>query len=82
MEGPLQLPAFVDDPLLVRWLFVRAGFAGGGGPDAVKRSTLLKWLQDPEELASQVAIYANRRTPNEEEPSDDETAQEPSLERE
>jgi hypothetical protein len=82
MEGPLQLPAFVDDPLLVRWLFVRAGFAGGGGPDAVKRSTLLNWLQNPEELASQVAAYARRRTPNEEQASDDEAAQEPSLEQE
>jgi hypothetical protein len=62
MDGPLQLPAFADDPLLVRWLFVRAGFAGGGGPDAVKRATLLRWLEDPQELASQVLAYARRRT--------------------
>jgi hypothetical protein len=61
MEGPLQLPAFADDPLLVRWLFVRTGFAGGGGPDAVKRATLLSWLEEPQELASQVLAYARRR---------------------
>jgi len=61
MEGPLQLPAFADDPLLVRWLFVRTGFAGGGGPDAVKRATLLSWLEEPQQLASQVLAYARRR---------------------
>jgi hypothetical protein len=48
MEGPLRLPEFADDEVLVRWLFVRAGFSGGGGADAVKRSTLLGWLQNPE----------------------------------
>ena len=61
MYGPLQLPTFADDPLLVRWLFVRTGFAGGGGPDAVKRATLLSWLEEPQELASQVYPFGGGR---------------------
>jgi hypothetical protein len=61
MDAPLQLPTFADDPLLVSWLFIRAGFAGGGGPDAVKRTTMLSWLQDPHLLATQIDDYARRR---------------------
>jgi hypothetical protein len=60
MDGPLQLPEFADDALLVRWLFLRTGFAGGGGPDAVKRTTMLSWLQDPHLLAAQIGDYARR----------------------
>jgi hypothetical protein len=60
-EVQQPLPAFADDPILVNWLFVRAGFGAGGGPDAVKHATLLGWLQDPAELVRQVLSYAQRR---------------------
>jgi hypothetical protein len=61
LDVPQRLPAFADDPLLVRWLLLRTGFEGGGGQDAVKRSTLLTWLQKPDELVRQLVAYACRR---------------------
>jgi hypothetical protein len=59
---PQSLPGYGDNPLLVRWLFARLGFEGGGGQEMVKRETLLAWLTDPVELVAQVQRYGLRRS--------------------
>jgi hypothetical protein len=59
---PQVIPAYADSPLLVRWLFARLGFGGGGGQERVKRETLLAWLTDPVELVAEVQRYSRRRS--------------------
>jgi hypothetical protein len=61
LPWPQNLPSYADEPLLVAWLYRRAGFEGRGGQENVQNRTLCGWLADPAELARQIERYASRR---------------------
>jgi hypothetical protein len=61
LPWPQTLPSYADNPVLVAWLYRRAGFGGRGGQETVQSRTLCAWLSDANELAMQIERYAKRR---------------------
>jgi hypothetical protein len=61
LPWPQTLPSYADNPVLVAWLYRRAGFEGRGGQETVQNRTLCNWLSNPCELARQIERYVSRR---------------------